>query len=87
MPSPGSYGPEGARGMTLRSRYTVSGMTCGHCVEAVSSELSKIPGISDVEVDLASGTVTVASEAPIPVEAVATAVDEAGYELVGTADG
>jgi copper chaperone CopZ len=73
--------------MTLRSSYTVSGMTCGHCVEAVSSELSKIPGISEVDVDLASGTVTVASEAPIPVEAVATAVDEAGYELVGTPDG
>jgi copper chaperone len=82
-----SYGREKEHSMTLRSSFAVAGMTCGHCVSAVTSELSKIPGVSEVEVDLASGTVVLASEAPVPVEAVASAVDEAGYQLVGTANG
>jgi copper chaperone len=84
-----SSGREKEHSMTLRSTqtFTVAGMTCGHCVSAVTSELSKIPGVSEVEVDLASGTVVLASEAPVPVEAVASAVDEAGYQLVGTANG
>ena len=63
--------------------YTVSGMTCGHCVQAVSIEVGKLAGVTDVEVDLATGAVTVTSDAPLEREAVAAAVDEAGYELVG----
>jgi copper chaperone len=63
--------------------YTVSGMTCGHCVQAVSTEVGKLAGVTDVEVDLATGAVTVTSDAPLEREAVAAAVDEAGYELVG----
>lgn len=63
------------------STYTVTGMTCGHCVQAVQSEIGKIDGVTKVDVDLASGRVTVDSAAPVPADAVAAAVDEAGYEL------
>lgn len=61
--------------------YTVVGMTCGHCVNAVTEEVSQIPGVRDVDVDLASGAMTVSSTAPLERAAVAEAVDEAGYEL------
>jgi copper chaperone len=63
--------------------YTVTGMTCGHCVNAVTSELSKLPGVTSVDVDLASGSAKVESTEPLDVETVRTAVDEAGYELAG----
>ncbi|SCL13603.1 Copper chaperone CopZ [Micromonospora nigra] len=62
--------------------YRVTGMTCGHCVNSVSSEISGIDGVRDVTVDLGSGQVTVTSEAPLDPAAVRAAVDEAGYELV-----
>jgi copper chaperone CopZ len=62
--------------------WTVQGMTCAHCVAAVSEEVSAIPGVSDVAVDLASGLVTVTAEPAPSAEAVAAAVDEAGYSLV-----
>lgn len=61
--------------------YTVTGMTCSHCVNSVSAEVGKIPGVTDVRVDLASGAVTVTSDQPVDETAVAAAVDEAGYEL------
>ena len=61
--------------------YTVTGMTCGHCVSSVSSEIGQISGVTDVRVDLASGAVTVTSEQPLDDEAVRAAVDEAGYEV------
>jgi len=61
--------------------YTVTGMTCSHCVNSVSSEINQISGVTDVQIDLASGTVTVTSDQPVDDAAVAAAVDEAGYEL------
>lgn len=61
--------------------YTVIGMTCDHCVNAVSSEIATLPGVTDVVVDLPSGSVTVTSDAPLVDADVAAAVDEAGYEL------
>jgi copper chaperone CopZ len=61
--------------------YTVTGMTCAHCVNSVNAEVRQIPGVSDVQVDLATGGVTVISEQPLDDDAVAAAVDEAGYEL------
>ncbi|MCO5995983.1 heavy-metal-associated domain-containing protein [Actinoallomurus rhizosphaericola] len=64
------------------SEYKVKGMTCGHCVSAVTEEVSAIEGVTDVKVDLASGVVTVSSTAPVEEQAVRDAVDEAGYELV-----
>ncbi len=60
--------------------YTVVGMTCGHCVAAVTAEVEKIPGSERVEVDLASGTLVVSGEG-IEADAVSAAVEEAGYSL------
>jgi copper chaperone CopZ len=68
--------------MSTTNTYAVSGMSCAHCVQAVSSELAKLPGVRDVDVDLDAGTVAVTSESPLDTEAVRAAVDEAGYELV-----
>lgn len=64
------------------TQYTVKGMTCGHCVSAVGEEVGRLDGVADVQVDLASGVVTVTSDKPLEVAAVRAAVDEAGYELV-----
>ena len=63
--------------------YTVTGMTCGHCVASVTEEVSQIPGVTAVGVDLESGGVTVTSEAPVDEAAVRAAVEEAGYEVTG----
>ncbi|MGY1736726.1 MULTISPECIES: heavy-metal-associated domain-containing protein [unclassified Geodermatophilus] len=63
--------------------YTVTGMTCQHCVASVTEEVSEIPGVTDVQVDLASGGLTVTSDAPVDDAAVRAAVAEAGYEVAG----
>ena len=66
------------------STFGVAGMTCGHCVTAVTEEVQRLDGVSAVDVDLDAGGVsrlTVTSTEPVSVEAVAAAVDEAGYEL------
>ncbi len=71
--------------MTTTTTVQVAGMTCGHCVSAVTEELTALPGVTDVSVDLVAGgtsPVTVTSETPLDDTAVAAAVDEAGYELV-----
>ena len=67
--------------MAVTSTYTVTGMTCSHCVQAVTGELSALPGVEEVEIDLTSGAVTVTSELPLTDDEVRAAVDEAGYEL------
>ncbi|MEU4807978.1 cation transporter [Nocardia fluminea] len=61
--------------------YTVTGMTCGHCVSSVKQEIGKIDGVTSVDVDLASGLVRVDSEGELADTEVAAAVDEAGYAL------
>jgi copper chaperone len=61
--------------------YTVTGMTCAHCVNAVSEEVGTLPGVTHVAVDLESGALTVTSDQPVDDDAVAAAVDEAGYAL------
>ena len=66
---------------TTTSTYTVTGMTCGHCVSSVTEELAKLDGVTSVDVDLASGQVTVEYTTPLDDTAVADAVDEAGYSL------
>ena len=63
--------------------YTVVGMTCGHCVNAVTEEVAQLPGVTAVDVDLASGGLTVSSDAPVDDSAVRAAVEEAGYEVAG----
>ena len=64
--------------------YHVTGMTCGHCVNAVTGELVKLDGVSDVAVELDTGAVTVTSEAALDNEEVRAAVDEAGFELAAS---
>ena len=63
--------------------YKVSGMSCGHCEGAVSGELSELPGVSSVKAVASTGEITVVSDAVLDDEAVRSAVDEAGFELVG----
>jgi copper chaperone len=63
--------------------YTVTGMTCGHCVSAVTEEVSQVPGVTAVDVDLESGGLTVTSDAPVDEGAVRAAVEEAGYAVTG----
>jgi copper chaperone CopZ len=61
-------------------------MTCGHCVGSVTQEITALPGVQNVAVVLETGKVTVTSETPLTEDAVREAVDEAGYELVGTSE-
>lgn len=61
--------------------YTVDGMTCGHCVASVTEEVSRLAGVSGIDVDLESGAVTVTSESALDEADVRAAVEEAGYEL------
>lgn len=65
----------------MRTDITVVGMTCGHCVNAVTTEISAIAGVTRVDVDLATGAVSIESDGAIDAAAVADAVDEAGYTL------
>ena len=64
------------------NRYRVSGMTCLHCARSVTEELSTIGGVTDVDVNLASGDVRVASTKPLDQGEVVAAIVEAGYEVV-----
>ncbi|WP_405756149.1 heavy-metal-associated domain-containing protein [Streptomyces sp. NBC_00073] len=65
--------------------YRVTGMTCGHCEGAVTTEISALPGVSSVKAVAATGEVTVVSAAPLADEDVRAAVDEAGYEFASQA--
>jgi len=60
----------------------VKGMGCGHCVAAVTKALQSLPGVSEVQVDLAGGRVTYQSAGPVSPEEVARAIKAAGYEVV-----
>ena len=63
------------------ANYTVEGMTCSHCVAAVTTEISAIDGVTDVDVDLATGAVAVTSNDELDRDDVRAAVEEAGYVL------
>ena len=67
--------------MSTTRTYQVVGMTCGHCVSAVTRELGALPGVTQVDVALETGAVTVTSERPLGEAEVVAAVDGAGYEL------
>ena len=62
--------------------FMVKGMTCEHCVRAVTEEVTKLAGVRTVKVDLATGAVTVDSDAVLEKPAVGAAIDEAGYEVL-----
>jgi copper chaperone len=66
---------------TVDQTFCVVGMSCHHCEMAVAAELSKVAGVIRVGADATTGTVTTESTAALAVEAVAAAIDEAGYEL------
>ena len=72
--------PYTVRGMH-ESTYVVRGMTCEHCVRAVTEEVGRLPGVSGVDVSLDSGRVQIVSQTPLPKTAVQAAVEEAGYDL------
>jgi copper chaperone len=70
----------------LSSTFAVEGMTCGHCAQSVTNEITALAGVKSVSVELAPGAasqVTVVSDEPLDTDAVRGAVDEAGYSLVG----
>jgi copper chaperone CopZ len=79
----------GSKGVDVSTTtYPVTGMTCGHCVRAVSKELVRLPGVAEVLIQLVPGgesSVTVTSAAPLPVDAVTAALDEAGGYRLGSA--
>lgn len=62
----------------MQTTYTVEGMTCGHCVAAVTDEVKLIPGVADAEVVLEGGRLTITSDAPVDFDRVVEAVAEAG---------
>lgn len=64
----------------MSTTYDVTGMTCGHCAQAVTTEVSALAGVTGVEVDVERGTVTVDGEGFTDAQ-VAEAVDEAGYAV------
>jgi len=72
----------------VSATYQVTGMSCEHCVQAVSEELTALAGVTGVTVDLVPGgrsVVTVSSDAPLAGQAVAAALDEAGgYRLAAS---
>ena len=67
--------------MTATAEFSVTGMTCAHCVASVTEEVQEIDGVTDVAVDLASGGLRVTSEQPLSDAEVQAAVEEAGYRL------
>ena len=72
--------------MTNTQTFDVAGMTCGHCVSAVTEELTHLAGVRRVDIDLIAGGISkvyVVSSTPLGEAEVRVAVDEAGYELVG----
>lgn len=74
--------------MTVET-FPVVGMTCGHCVHAVTDEVNQLAGVTDVAIDLVAGGtshVTVTSDAPLDRDAVTAAIDEAGYALASPRD-
>lgn len=62
--------------------FTATGMTCQHCVASVTKEITRLDHVTEVSVDLPTGTITVTSDAPIPTADVIEAIDSAGYPAV-----
>jgi copper chaperone len=67
--------------MSQTRTFTVTGMTCSHCVASVTEEVQEVPGVDAVDVQLETGAVTVTSSEPIDDDAVRAAVEEAGYQV------
>jgi copper ion binding protein len=67
--------------MATSTTYTVTGMTCDHCVKSVQEEVGLVAGVTGVDVDLGTGRVTVTSDGPVEPSRIHEAVEEAGYEV------
>jgi copper chaperone len=67
--------------MSVEQTYTVTGMTCGHCVASVTEEVQEVPGVDSVDVVLDTGQLTVTSAEPLDEAAIRAAVEEAGYQV------
>jgi copper chaperone len=67
--------------MSTTKSYTVTGMTCSHCVTSITEEVQEIPGVEDVDVVLETGSLSVTSSEPVDDNAVKAAVEDAGYQL------
>lgn len=67
--------------MSQTSTYSVTGMTCSHCVSSVTEEVQEVAGVENVEVALETGAMTITSADPVDDAAVKAAVEEAGYQL------
>lgn len=67
--------------------FVVMGMTCQHCVNAVTEEVEALPGVHRVAVDLPAGRVSLTAERPVDPRALRAAIDEAGYQLVAPSRG
>ena len=70
--------------MSQTTTFSVDGMTCGHCVQHVTNELTAIPGVRDVSIELVAGgssPVAVVSDEPLSDESVSAAIIEAGYAV------
>ncbi|MFB9687306.1 heavy-metal-associated domain-containing protein [Amycolatopsis plumensis] len=66
--------------------YTVSGMSCGHCAQSVTEEITALPGVTEVDVDVAAGRVLVRAATALTEDDVRAAVAEAGFTYEGVAD-
>ena len=67
--------------MSHTNEYTVTGMTCEHCVSSVTEEVGEVTGVTEVTVDLSTGGLRITSDQPVSDADVRAAVEEAGYEL------
>ncbi len=65
----------------MDTKINVLGMTCDHCINAVTDELTKISGVTEVKIDLDSGEVDITSTGELELAQIAAAIEEAGYEL------
>lgn len=68
--------------MSVTNTYTVKGMTCDGCVRKVSSAVGELPGVEDVDADVATGEITVISDQPVAATSVRDALEKIGYEVV-----
>ena len=67
--------------MSITQTFTVTGMTCGHCVMSVKEEVAELPGVTEVEVTLESGELKITADAELDRTVVAAAVADAGYSV------
>lgn len=65
----------------MQTTYSVEGMTCAHCAASVKEEVSEVPGVTGVDVDVDTGAVVISSNAELDAAAVDAAIDEAGYRI------